>query len=261
MTTLVSPIPISDIWFWVFGVLYWFLWILGGYADWFIRRRDVGPPRMRIGPVSYTALVVFAACWGAWAVCLIGLVALAASIWLGSGAVRKGWACLKHLNRDSGDRTVLIVPDLSRRLGGNESLLLPRVCLDRLSDAEVDALLARQAASPSRWPPLLVLASLPLAFIVGSRAVPPSLAPFVSIACILCLWPLTVWAYRRLDAQADAKAIQATGDPATYIQAVVKADRLMQEIPSRHRMSTWWLFPATLESRIAAITPQEATHP
>jgi hypothetical protein len=57
-----------------------------------------------------------------------------------------------------------------------------------------------------------------------------------------------------LDAQADAKAIQASGDPATYVQALRKADRLMQEIPPRHRMSTWWLFPVSLEARIAAIT-------
>ena len=63
-----------------------------------------------------------------------------------------------------------------------------------------------------------------------------------------------VCVYRRLDAQADAKAIQATGDPATYIQALVKADRLMQEIPRRLRMSTWWLLPVSLEARIAAIT-------
>ena len=72
---------------------------------------------------------------------------------------------------------------------------------------------------------------------------------------MLCIWALMVCVYRRLDAQADAKAIQTTGDPATYIQALVKADRLMQEIPRRQRMSTWWLFPASLEARIAAITP------
>jgi TRAP-type C4-dicarboxylate transport system permease large subunit len=205
---------------------------------------------MRIGSGRYYLVLAVIGAWAqVWAVFVIGFAAFLASAWLDSGAARKNRAWGERLKRYWGDRQVRIVPDLSRPLAARCPLLLPRVCLDRLSDAEVDALLARQAGKPIRWPLLL-----PIAILAGLCAVPRSLVPFASIASMLCIWALMVCVYRRLDAQADAKAIQTTGDPATYIQALVKADRLMQEIPRRQRMSTWWLFPASLESRIAAIT-------
>jgi protein-S-isoprenylcysteine O-methyltransferase Ste14 len=244
----------TDIRSWAFIVYFCFSLILICYADWFVRRRDVGAPRMRIHPVFYVALALAAAWCRAWVAVLVGLAVFLPSIWLHYRALRKGRSWEKRLSRDSGDRTVLIVPDLSRRLVGEDRVLLPQVCLDRLSDAEVDALLARQAARQSHWPLLSAFTISLFVLFFGFEAAPPSLAPLVAAASMLCFWALTVWAIRRLDAQADAKAIQATGDPATYIQAIVKADRLMQEIPPRHRMSTWWLFPASLESRIAAIT-------
>jgi hypothetical protein len=209
---------------------------------------------MRVESANYLVLAVFAVFSQAWAISLIGLAVFLGSVWLDTRASRNNRAWGNYLTRDSGDRTVRIVPDLSRRLDGSDPLLVPRVYLDRLSDAEMDALLARQEAPLSRWPLPLALAVLFALTILGVKLTPPSLAPLVYVAGMLCLWPLIVWHYRRLDAQADAKAVQATGDPATYIQALRNADRLMQEIPRRHRMSTWWLFPASLESRIAAIT-------
>jgi len=111
----------------------------------------------------------------------------------------------------------------------------------------VDALLARQTDKPIRWPSLLRIAFL-------ARLVPPIPGALrLHRQHALHLGTDGFALYRRLDAQRpDAKeAIQATGDPATYIQALVKADRLMQEIPRRLRMSTWWLLPVSLEARIA----------
>jgi len=51
----------------------------------------------------------------------------------------------------------------------------------------------------------------------------------------------------------DAKAVEAFRDPATYAQAIAKADDIMKEIPQSLRMSTWWLLPVSLRSRVAAI--------
>jgi hypothetical protein len=245
----------TDIRSWALGVLFFFLVFLAGCADRFIRCRDVGPPRIRIDPDAFLVLVVIAAFSEAWAFCVIGPVGFVAAIWLNSRASRKDRAWGAYVSGDSRARGALIVPNLSRRLAGTDSVrLLPRVCLERLSDAEVEALLARQAAPLSRWTQVLASVIPFCAVILGVWAAPPSLAPLLSITGPLCLWAGIVWVCRRLDAQADAKAIQATGDPASYIQALVKADRLMQEIPPRHRMSTWWLLPVSLEARIAAIT-------
>jgi hypothetical protein len=254
MTPLpVSPSAVAFRWLSVAAAFAILLMNLTRHADCFIRCRDVGPPRRRIEPPFYLLVLLPLSPWRelafVWAT--VSVLVVCACVWLYSSAEREersSWG--EDLKRGPGDRQVRIVPDLSRPLAARYPLLLPRVCLDRLSDAEVDALLARQAGKPIRWPLLL-----PIAILAGLCAVPRSLVPFASIASMLCIWALMVCVYRRLDAQADAKAIQTTGDPATYIQALVKADRLMQEIPRRQRMSTWWLFPASLEARIAAITP------
>jgi hypothetical protein len=133
-------------------------------------------------------------------------------------------------------------------------LVLPQAWLDRLGDEEIDALLARQEATVSDSPPLIAGFVMALcAPFVGTVLLPP-FASALSAASLMCLWLCIVLVTRHFDRRADAKAVAATGDPATYIHAITKADRLMQEIPPRHRMSTWWLFPAPLQARIAAIT-------
>ena len=248
-------------WFWlsVMVVFLWFFVPLADYVRWYIRYRDIGPPRVRISAAVLLLAVgqpLAVAVRGSWwvpvgfvvfVVCVIG-----ADIWLSLQAWPRELAWLESLDRGPGRTRVQVLPDHSRRLAVAHGLLLPRVYVERLNDAELDAILARQAAPDSPRIPLLPWMGTVLAAVFGILAAPRSLAPIVSVAAVPCLWALIVLGARRMDAQADAKAIRATGDPATYIQAIVKSDGIMQEIPQRLRMSTWWLFPVSLEARIAA---------
>jgi hypothetical protein len=250
-------------WFWlsVMVVLLWLFVPLADYVRWFIKYRDIGPPRVRISAAVFLLAVVqplAVAVRGSWWV-VAGFVVfvvcgIGTDIWLGLRATAKELTWVESLDRGPGRPRFRVLPDLSRRLAVTHGLLLPRLHLERLNDAEVDALLARQVAPHSPRIPLLPWLGTVLAAVFGTLAAPMSLAPLVSVAALLCLWALTIRTTRRLDAEADAKAIQATSDPATYIQALVKADGLMKEIPRRLRLSTWWLFPASLEARVGAIT-------
>lgn len=157
----------------------------------------------------------------------------------------------------SASSKVRVVPDLLHRINGTYQLLLPQVCSEQLSTAEIDALLARQSARTSDWP-LRLCWLIPVLAAFGNSSVPPMLRPVGAAASLVGGWAALSLCCRRLDRQADAKAIQATGDSDTFIQAITKANDLMREVPPRYRMSTWWLVPATLEARVAAIARQSA---
>lgn len=254
----IEAISSTDLWGWALLALWVLLSPLVSMASSFIHFRDVGPPRvgadLQLFLISALALG-FEYHW------IAGLLALAVvSIYCGWAfkareRLRTTWG--EDCQLGSASSKVRVVPDLSRRIDGAYQLLLPQVCLEHLSATEIDALLARQSARPSDWP-LTLCWLIPVLAAFGYGSVPSMLRPVGAAAALVGGWAALTLCCRRLDRQADASAVQATGDSATFIQAITKASVLLRAVPPRYRMSTWWLLPATLDARIAAIARQSA---
>ncbi|QOY90338.1 hypothetical protein [Paludibaculum fermentans] len=246
----------TDLWWLAFLFLWILLSPLVGMAHSFIHFRDVGPPRVG---VDIQLILIIALVQGFQYHWISGILALAA-VAIYCGWTFKAWERLwaswgeDHLHGSAGIK-VRVVPDLSRRINGAYPLLLPQVCFEQLSAAEIDALLARQNARPSNRP-LSLCWLMPVLVAFGAGSAPPMLRPVVAAAGIVCGWAALTLCCRYLDRQADARAVRATGDSVTFIQAIAKANALMHEVPQRYRMSTWWLLPTSLEARIAAIARQ-----